>query len=78
MCRTKKVIRACAEALLTPRIIVCEGKTEVGFVRGLDLIRHENQRPKLARCGVYAADGGVLKLLVVRSLFTSLATTLQC
>ncbi|MGY4230399.1 putative ATP-dependent endonuclease of OLD family [Bradyrhizobium sp. USDA 4503] len=56
--RNQKVIRACAEALLTPRILVCEGKTEVGFVRGLDLIRHEGQRPTLAHCGVYAADGG--------------------
>jgi hypothetical protein len=27
-------------------------------LRGLDLIRHDNGRPTLARCGVFAADGG--------------------
>ena len=29
-------IRDCAEAFLAPKIVVCEGATEVGFLRGLD------------------------------------------
>jgi putative ATP-dependent endonuclease of the OLD family len=54
----QKTLRACAEAFLTPRVLVCEGKTEVGLMRGLDLYWHEHQEPTLAWCGVYAADGG--------------------
>ena len=54
----QKTLRACAEAFLTPRVLVCEGKTEMGLIRGLDLYWHEHQEPTLARCGVYAADGG--------------------
>ena len=35
-------IRAGAEAFLAPKIIVCEGATEVGFLRGLDAHWSEN------------------------------------
>lgn len=54
----QKALRACAEAFLTPRVLVCEGKTEVGLMRGLDIYFHESDKPTLARCGVYPADGG--------------------
>ena len=55
----RKALRACAEAFLTPRILVCEGKTEMGLIRGLDLYWHEPWRANVGpRCGVYAADGG--------------------
>lgn len=32
----QSTVRSCPEALLAPKIIVCEGATEVGFLRGLD------------------------------------------
>jgi len=54
----QKTLRACAEAFLTPGVLVCEGKTEVGLMRGLDLFSHERGTRTMARCGVYAADGG--------------------
>ena len=54
----QKTLRACAEAFLTPSILVCEGKTEVGLMREIDLHFHEKERLTLACCGVFAADGG--------------------
>lgn len=30
-------IRSCADAFLAPKIIICEGATEIGFLRGLDI-----------------------------------------
>jgi putative ATP-dependent endonuclease of OLD family len=37
----QKVLRACAEAFLARAVIVCEGETEVGLLRGLDLHRQQ-------------------------------------
>jgi hypothetical protein len=56
--RRQAALRACAEAFLTPMVLVCEGKTEVGLMRGMDLYCHESGKITLARCGVYPADGG--------------------
>jgi hypothetical protein len=68
----QKALRACAEAFLTPRILVCEGKTEMGLIRGLDLYWHEHGEPTLARCGVYAADGGGAEALNRAMVFVEL------
>lgn len=68
----QKTLRACAEAFLTPRVLVCEGKTEVGLVRGFDQYRHERNRQTLARCGVYAADGGGSEAVRRALVFSSL------
>ncbi|MGH9542809.1 MAG: ATP-dependent nuclease [Terriglobales bacterium] len=55
---TQKAVRACAEAFLSPRVMVCEGKTEIGFVRGLDLYNTEEcHQPSMASRGVDLADG---------------------
>ncbi len=51
-------LRACAEAFLAPHVLVCEGATEVGLVRGLDLYWAEHEGETLARHGVTPADGG--------------------
>lgn len=51
-------VRACAEAFLAPHVIVCEGATEVGIVRGLDLWWCERGLDPMAYCGVSACDGG--------------------
>ena len=50
-------IRASAEAFLAPKIVVCEGATEIGFLRGLDdhWIASENKH-SFAYCGVALLD----------------------
>lgn len=50
-------LRACAEAFLTPSVLVCEGKTEIGLVRGLDLFRVDKGKVSMCANGVYWADG---------------------
>ena len=53
------VMRSMPEALLCPRVIVCEGKTEVGLLRAMDrywAAQHEGAG--LAFYGVYAVEGG--------------------
>lgn len=56
--KTQATIRVCAEAFLSKTVIVCEGKTEVGLVRGLDLFLQETMGQSLTANGVYCADGG--------------------
>jgi len=49
-------VRDCPEAFLAPSVIVCEGATEVGFLRGLDLHRQATQM-SIAANGVALTDG---------------------
>jgi len=51
-------LRACAEAFLSPAVLVCEGKTEIGIVRGQDLHEIDAGKRSMAALGVYTADGG--------------------
>lgn len=51
------VLRGCSEAFLAPRVIVCEGPTEIGLLRGLDLYFVGLGKPSLAELGVALADG---------------------
>ncbi|MBX6740512.1 MAG: AAA family ATPase [Acetobacteraceae bacterium] len=51
------LLRACPEAFLSPSVLVCEGKTEQGLVRGLDLHRGESGGPTMAFLGVTTCDG---------------------
>lgn len=44
-------IRLFPEAFLAPRVIVCEGATEVGFLRGLDLYRADRGTMSLTALG---------------------------
>lgn len=50
-------LRACAEAFLTPAVIICEGKTEIGLIRGLDLHDTGKGKPGMSAHGVHYADG---------------------
>lgn len=53
------VVRAASEALLGRRIIVCEGKTEVGLCRAFDEFWSEEQNKEaFAYLGVVPVDGG--------------------
>ena len=54
---SQATVRVCAEAFLSKTVIVCEGKTEIGFVRGLDIHLQESLGVSLAAAGAYCADG---------------------
>ena len=50
-------VRACPEAFLSPSVIVCEGASEVGLVRGLDEYRVKSGMMSMSARGVSLADG---------------------
>jgi putative ATP-dependent endonuclease of OLD family len=51
------LLRSCAEAFIAQAVIVCEGATEIGLVRGLDLWFTQSGGQGLALLGVAVADG---------------------
>ena len=51
-------IRKNAEAFLCKRVIVCEGKTEQGFIRALDSYLSKEKGIRIAFAGIGTADGG--------------------
>lgn len=51
-------IRRNAEAFLSRRIIVCEGKTEIGFIRAFDKFLYATKNYRMAHKGIGTADGG--------------------
>ena len=66
---TQKTLRTCAEAFLAPNVIVCEGKTEIGLLRGLDLWgQSQNHRSILAH-GCHWADGGGSSMIERAKIF---------
>lgn len=50
-------LRTCADAFLAPSVLVCEGATEVGLIRGLDLYWTDRGERPMGSCGVAIADG---------------------
>jgi hypothetical protein len=56
-------LRACAEAYLAPSVLVCEGATEVGLIRGLDLFWTAQGARPMGSCGVAVADGSGSNML---------------
>ena len=55
-------VRSNPEALLCKRIIVCEGKTEIGFIRALDNYLSREKKYRMAFRGIGTADGGGSKI----------------
>lgn len=53
----QSTLRACAEAFLANKVIVCEGKTEIGLFRGVDYVEAEQNRQSIQALGVMYADG---------------------
>jgi putative ATP-dependent endonuclease of the OLD family len=51
-------LRACSDAFLARSVIVCEGKTEIGLIRGLDLYRMDLKKKSIISLGCHWADGG--------------------
>jgi len=50
-------VRACPEAFLASSVLICEGASEIGLVRGLDLFGVERGKSSIAAHGVAIADG---------------------
>lgn len=51
-------IRAFPDALLAKSVLVCEGASEVGLMRGIDLSRQTANLPSLMALGTALVDGG--------------------
>jgi hypothetical protein len=55
---TQGFVRRCAEAFLAAQVVVAEGPTEVGLVRGLDHYWVSDGQDPFALRGITVADGG--------------------
>lgn len=60
-------IRLYPEAFLSESVLVCEGASEVGLMRGLDLYRIGSGLPAMAAKGVSLVDAGGVNKLYVRA-----------
>ncbi|MBF4209232.1 hypothetical protein EI533_16000 [Pseudomonas donghuensis] len=66
-------VRSSADAFLAKKVIVCEGATEVGFLRGFDDYQVENNKDPLSYHGVALLDvGGGSKVKPVSKAFKAL------
>jgi len=66
-------IRSSTEAFLAKKVVVCEGATEVGFLRGFDDYQVENKNDPLSFHGVALLDArGASKLKALAKAFKSL------
>ena len=68
----QSTLRVCAEAFLSKAVIICEGKTEVGLIRGIDLYNQDTNHPTIIEKGVYCADGGGDSMFARAKVFQSL------
>lgn len=71
--RMQGMLRRIPDAFLTPRILVCEGITEVGFIRSLDeKIQDKEEYYMASRCVSYADGKGGAEALAVAERFFDL------
>ena len=68
----QSTLRVCAEAFFNKSVIICEGKTEIGLTRGIDLYHQEKGEKSIQSYGVYWADGGGSTLFVRAEIFRKL------
>ena len=68
----QSTLRVCAEAFLSRSVIVCEGKTEIGLVKGIDLYCQDQGKESIQAHGAYWADGGGQTLFQRAKIFRSL------
>ena len=68
----QSTLRVCAEAFFSQSVIVCEGKTEIGLVRGVDLYCQDQGAVTIQSCGAYCADGGGENMFTRAMVFRSL------
>lgn len=78
----QSTLRACPDAFLSRSVLVCEGKTEIGLVRGVDLHRQSQGVTGINAHGVMWADGGgdntFGRALVFRNLGYRVAILRDC
>lgn len=65
-------VRGSPEALLSRSVVVCEGISEIGLVRGIDLYRVDNGQPSLTAMGAALVDGGGEETLARATAFQSM------
>lgn len=65
-------LRACAESFFSKSVIVCEGKTEIGLVRGIDLFHQDTSYQTITSKGIHCADGGGDAMFARAHIFASL------
>ena len=68
----QSTLRVCAEAFFSQSVIICEGKTEIGLVRGIDLYCQDRNVLTIQSCGASCADGGGESMFVRAKVFRSL------
>lgn len=68
----QSTLRVCAEAFFSKVVIVCEGKTEIGLVRGIDLYSQSLGCDSIQSNGVFCADGGGDSMFSRASVFKKL------
>ncbi|POB81347.1 ATP-dependent nuclease [Vibrio vulnificus] len=68
----QSTLRVCAESFFSKAVVVCEGKTEIGYVRGIDLYRQEQNERSINACGIHCADGGGDSMFVRADVFAQL------
>jgi len=68
----QSTIRMHPDALLAPSILVCEGASEVGLIRGLDQFRVSKDKRSITALGVALVDGGGTAMLDRALSFQSL------
>ena len=66
-------LRSSAEGFLGTRVLICEGATEVGLVRGVDLYRDDERLPTANAAGLVMVDaGGVSRVYALAKAFQAL------
>ena len=66
-------LRSAPEAFFGTHVLICEGATEVGLIRGIDLYRDERNLPTITAAGGVTVDaGGVSKIYKKADPFTHL------
>lgn len=68
----QSTLRVCAEAFFSRAVIVAEGKTEIGFVRGIDLYCQDQQKASIQTHGIYCTDGGGDSMFLRAKIFAEL------
>lgn len=68
----QSTLRVCAEAFFSRSVIICEGKTEIGLVKGVDLYSQDQGLDSIQSHGSYWADGGGQSIFQRAKIFKSL------
>ncbi len=68
----QRIVRKTSEAFLARKVLVCEGKTELGFCRGLDTWWTEEDGRSFGLIGLALADGGGSETGTVAEAFARL------